>query len=151
MQITSTNPYQQISNLQQTSPPLGANSTESSTTQTSADLFTLSPQGQAKIEMGKEIMSRYDVTNMSFNALERMSDELREAGLMTDQEYLMMNRPNDNMSSIPGLAKVDMDQPTNIINAFEEQLQQKKQLGFENRFIAQDQQRLDALKFFASL
>lgn len=151
MQLTSINPYQQVSHLQQTSSNLAANAASTSVNQSSTDLFTLSPQGQAKMEMGKDIMSKYDVTNMSFNALEQMSDELRGAGLMTDQEYLMMNRPNNNMSSLSGLVKTDMNQPTNIISAFEEQLQQKKQLGFDSKFIAQDQKRLDTLKFFASL
>lgn len=152
MQINTLNQYQQISRIEQPT-TMQANSPlvdDNKASSVFTDKLTLSQSGQSKLDAGKEIMAKYDIRNMSHNSLSAMSDELRGAGLMSDQEFLMMNRPNNNLSSLPG-AKTDMNKPVDIIATFEGQLQAKKQLGMDSKFIAEDEKRIDVLRFFESL
>lgn len=150
MQVSSINSYQQVSTLQQNN---SSYSTPATTTkaQSPEDLFTLSPLAQNKMDAAKDIMSKYDVRNMSFNSLEKMSSELRDAGLMTDQEWAMMNAPNNNKSSLPDLVKTDMNKPVDIIATFEKELEAKKRLGQDEELLVIDKNRLKALRFFDSL
>lgn len=151
MQINTLNPYQQTNRIQQSQTTHSNNTAiDNKASSVFTDKLTLSQSGQSKLDAGKEIMAKYDIKNMSQNSLAVMSDELRGAGLMSDQEFLMMNRPNNNLSSLPG-AKTDMDEVVNIISTFEGQLQTKRQLGVDPKFIAEDEKRIDTLRFFESL
>ena len=119
--------------------------------QAPGDLFTLSPLTKDKMNNAKEIMGKYNIRNMSFNTLEKMSSELRDAGLMTDQEWLMMNPPRHNNPSIVGMAKIDMDKPIDIIATFETELGAKKRLGQNKELLIIEENRIDILHFFDSL
>jgi hypothetical protein len=151
MQINTLNQYQQTSRIQQSTPiDTRPTTDDNKIPSVFTDKLTLSQSGQSKLDTGKEIMAKYDVRNMSHNSLAVMSDELRGAGLMSDQEFLMMNRPNNNLSSLPG-AKTNMDEAVDIIASFEGQLQTKRQLGVDPKFLAEDEKRIDTLRFFESL
>ena len=150
MQISSVNSYQKISIFQQNKPahaePLTVNKS-----QASEDLFTLSPMAKNKMEDARQIMSRYDINNMSFNDLEEMSSDLREIGLMTDQEWLMMNTPRDHNPGIEGMVTTDMNKPIDIISTFEAELDAKKRLGQDRKLLTIEENRLSLLRFFDSL
>ncbi|NTS78501.1 hypothetical protein HR060_16785 [Catenovulum sp. SM1970] len=150
MQISSVNYYEKISILQQNKPvhaePLTVNKS-----QASEDLFTLSPMAKNKMEDARQIMSRYDIKHMSFNGLGEMSSELREADLMTDQEWLMMNTPRDHNPSIQGMFTTDMNKPVDIISTFESELDAKKRLGQDRKLLTIGENRLSLLRFLDSL
>lgn len=148
MQLSSTQLYQPFNSTQSQSIRHASHQSMQNTMQ---DTLNLSASGEDKINQAKAIMQNYDIKNMSLNSLEKMSDELRQAGLMSDQEYLMMSRPQASDSNISSLKPLDKDQPINILAEFQQQLQLKQRYGFDSQFIAQDQKRLDTLKFFDSL
>ena len=150
MQISSVNSYQKISIFQHNKPAHAEPSTVNKS-QASEDLFTLSPMAKNKMEDARQIMSRYDINNMSFNDLEEMSSELREVGLMTDQEWLMMNTPRDHIPGIEGMVTTDMNKPIDIISTFEAELDAKKRLGQDRKLLTIGENRLSLLRFFDSL
>ncbi|ALO34769.1 hypothetical protein CMT41_08615 [Colwellia sp. MT41] len=117
---------------------------------TTTDTVTISNDTKNKLERTTEIMAKYDLRNMSHNTLEKMSDELRNSGLMSDHEYLMMVRPSNNMEGLYNI-KNDPNQSIDMIAKFEELLDIQKRSNSNPKFIDNDQKRLDSLMFFESL
>jgi len=91
---------------------------ENSLKSTTADTVTISNDTKNKLERTTEIMAKYELRNISHNTFEKMSDELRNSGLMSDHEYLMIVRPSNNLEGLNGI-KNDPDQPIDMIARFE--------------------------------
>lgn len=68
---------QDFASLKQNQPKVAASGTT----------LNLSVEGQSKAELEKEIGSKYDVRNMSYNEYFKMADELYEAGLIESSTY----------------------------------------------------------------
>ena len=115
----------------------------------STDTVTISDRAK-NMDQAKDIMTHYDLSQISHNDFNKMSDELRNAGAMTDQQYLWMTRPGNNMEGF-GELKDDANQPIDMIARFEEMLSMQKQHSVNPAFINKDEKRLDLLKFFGSL
>lgn len=84
-----------------------------------ADQATIRNDAKNKWERTTEIMAKYDLRNISHNTYEKMSDELRTSGLMSDHAYLMMVRPSNHMEGLYDIRNAP-DQPIDMIAIFEE-------------------------------
>ena len=145
----STSTHNYAAKIVETGKSMPLNLTAQKVPEDTTDTVTISSDTKNKLERTTEIMDRYDLRNMSHNTLEKMSDELRNSGLMSDHEYLMMVRPSNNMEGLHNL-KNDPNQSIDMIARFEELLNIQKSSNSNLKFIDNDQKRLDSLMFFES-
>jgi len=152
MNINASSQYQTITQFTANSVAQKADKVPVENTLKTTTTDTVSISNDAKNQLNKttEIMAKYDLRNMSHNTLEKMSDELRNSGLMSDHDYLMMVRPSNNMEGLHNL-KNDPNQPIDMIAKFQELLDIQKRHNSNPTFIDNDQKRLDSLMFFESL
>ena len=150
MNIDASSQYQRASQLTSNStPPAYKEPVESTLKSNAADTVTISNETKNKLERTTEIMAKYDLRNISHNTFEKMSDELRNSGLMSDHEYLMMVRPSNNMEGLLNM-KNDPNEAIDMIARFEELLDIQRSSNSNSIFIDNDQKRLDSLMFFES-
>ena len=153
MNIDVSSQYQRAYQLTTNSMSLGHKEpVENTLKSTTADTVTISNDTKNKLERTTEIMAKYDLRNISHNTFEKMSDELRNSGLMSDHEYLMMVRPSNNMEGLLNM-KNDPNEAIDMIARFEELLDIQKRSNSNPKFIDNDQKRLDSLiyLFFESI
>lgn len=81
------------------------------------DSVTISNEGKAKI-----IMEQHDVTSMSYNELKKVSDELKNSGVISDEEYLNLTAPPPDFSKITGQAPPDFSAKNNYISVYENKI-----------------------------
>ena len=150
MNIDVSSQYQRISQLTTNSTAVAHKEpAKEALKSTTADTVTISHDTKNKLERTTEIMAKYDLRNISHNTFEKMSDELRNSGLMSDHEYLMMVRPSNNMEGLHNM-KNDPNQPIDMIARFELLLDVQTSSNSNPKFIDNDQKRLDSLIYFES-
>lgn len=80
-----------------------------------SDTVTISPEAQNKFSAARQIMSQYDVRNISHNSLVKMGRELYEQGVIDGNELMNLSKPtldrelpgnaNNNQTQGPDQAK----------------------------------------------
>jgi hypothetical protein len=84
----------------------------------------------------KEVMSRYDVTNIRYTELVQMANELRACGALAEADYLDFIGPSPECATFfnapPDAA---WNRPRNKIEEHRQQIAMQKSLGVEQRFI----------------
>ena len=93
---------------------------------------TASISGEGKL---RNIMSRYDVQNMSYNEQKQMSEELYKNGLVNDSDYIHMTKPPGDFSAITGQPKPDHNEKKNIVEYYENKLEFMKSISHEDKSI----------------
>lgn len=111
------------------------------------DSATISTEGKAR-----EIMSRNDVRNISYNELTRMSGELRDSGVITDEDWLNMTAPpTADFSAITGQPEPDFDQKIDYIDMYEKRVAYKEENNAAPKFIEFDREMLSQFRWLAQL
>lgn len=120
------------------------------------DSSVLSGEGRSRLETAREIMSRYDLRNISYNGLKELGRELYSDGVITGEEMLDMTAPTFDSSSLPGNSASDPrfspDTPYNYLAMYEELLAfQKSNSPGDRKSIAWTERTLSLFRNFESM
>lgn len=152
------NPHQLI-NLNQNVPEKKLPTSNNQPPVTSTDTVTISSSAFTKNETAKEIMKDYDLKNISYSSLEEMGSKLRDSGIITDDEFLIVLVPP--YAALPGNAAQILEGATqeshstkshNMINHFEKMLEMQKESNKnDQKSIETAQQRVDLVHYLSEL
>lgn len=99
----------------------------------------------------KQVMSRYDLRNISYTELVKMADELRNAGALKESDYLDFIGPSPEFSSIDGQRVADWNKARDYVGMHEQNLSFMQSTGSEQRFIEFEKYILSLFRHFESL
>ncbi|AJQ92982.1 hypothetical protein [Gynuella sunshinyii] len=113
------------------------------------DTVSISTTGKAT-----EIMSRYDLTQISANDAVSLSDELYQSGVISFQQHSFLSfQPElgkaDNVPA--GWTNGNADAPGNLIADWENELSLKQSFGADETSLQSTQQMVDLLHYLDSL
>ena len=99
----------------------------------------------------KEIMSRYNVRNISYTDLVKMAGELRESGSLPENDYLDFIGPSPEFASITEDRNPYWNAPQDYIAKHEQHVAFMQATGSEQRFIDFEKHVLSLFNMFYSL
>jgi len=90
------------------SKPISTRTKENSATAVyDATSVAISSNGKGVLAVAQDVMSRYDLHNISYNNLIKLGHELRDNGLISSEEMLDMTAPSFDDSTLPGNSPSD--------------------------------------------
>lgn len=89
-----------------------------------------------KADAAREIMQRYDFTNISYTDLVAAGKELVKAGALPAKDYLDFVGPSSEYASLDGSRDAGWNQPKNVLGERRQSLDFMKKTGSETRFVA---------------
>lgn len=104
------------------SKPAGLRTKENSATAVdNATPVTISSNGRGVLATAQDVMSRYDLHNISYNNLVKLGRELYDNGLISGGEMLDMTAPAFDDSRLPGHSPSDArpDVPRDFVGMYE--------------------------------
>lgn len=159
MQINSTSPLQAINELQNSSIDKAQVINNPQKPAISTDTVTISSAALSMEENTKAIMKDYDLNKISYNALEEMGGKLRDAGIISDHEFLIELVPPsiffaDNAAKIleGSDPRFNRAEPINVIEHFEKVLELQKEFNKDDqKSIEIAQKRVDLANYLDKL
>lgn len=123
------------------------------------DLVTISPDVSAKAETTKEIMKDYDLKNISYSSLEEMGGKLRDSGVISDYEFLIIlappsaTMPDNAVNILEGeVGRSDVTTSHNMITHLEKMLEMQKEFNAsDKKSIEIAQRRVDLIHYLNNL
>jgi len=153
MQIDSINPLETLTSFQ-SNPRSKLTSSNDQAAIQSNDSITISNAVQTMDEKVNSIMKNHDLNNISYNSLEKMGSELRDAGIISDYEFLIVLAPPN--IAIPGFEAKGLEgtgqrwlsnEPNNITTDFEKDLKRAQERDPHNPSIKVLQERVDMVNY----
>lgn len=123
------------------------------TTSISPAAMTLSKETERPVSSDApitEIMSRYNLRNISYTSLVKMAGELRDAGALQEKDYLDFIGPSPEFSSISGERVPDWNREQDYVGVHEQRLSFLQHIGAEQRFIDFEKHILSLFQHFES-
>jgi hypothetical protein len=111
------------------------------------DFGTIAAADPASIE----IMSRYDLRNISYTNLVKMAGELRGSGVLQEKDYLDFIGPSPEFASISGDRVPGWNDPQDYVARHEQQLGFMLSTGSEQRFVDFEKHIFSLFQHFYSL
>lgn len=122
--------------------------------QQQTDTVVISDQAKNRLASAKEIMSRYDLRNISHNSLVRMSRELLNNGVIDGNEYMNITKPSLDRD-LPGNDQNDPrlgpDQPRDQIAYHENKVKLMQSRGIDEQSIRFSSSILSTFRNLAAL
>lgn len=97
-----------------------------------------------------EIMSRYNLRDISYTSLVQMAGELRDTGALQEKDYLDFIGPSPEFSSISGERVPDWSRKQDYVGLHEQRLGFLQSTGAEQRFIDFEKHILSVFQRFES-
>lgn len=123
------------------------------TTSISPAAMALSQKTERSVSSGAsvtEIMSRYNLRDISYTSLVQMAGELRNAGALQEKDYLDFIGPSPEFSSIPEQRVPDWNRKQDYVGLHEQRLGFLQSIGSEQRFIDFEKHILSLFQRFES-
>ncbi len=122
----------------------------------SSDRVVISGAGQSRLDAARDIMSRYDLRNISYNNLKQLGRELYGNGLISGEQMLDMTAPTFETGSLPGngspAPRFSPDTPRDYLALYEGSLAFKKaNLSSDRNSIAWTERTLSLFRHFESM
>ena len=87
-------------------------------------------------QSARDIMQRYDFTNISYTDLTSAAKELVQAGALPEKDYLDFVGPSPEYANLDGSRNANWNEAKNVLGDRRQQLDFMKSSGSEPRFIA---------------
>ena len=87
-------------------------------------------------QSARDIMQRYDFTNISYTDLKSAAKELVQAGALPEKDYLDFIGPSSEYANLDGSRNANWNEAKNVLGDRRQQLDFMKSSGSESRFIA---------------
>jgi hypothetical protein len=99
----------------------------------------------------RQVMSRYDLRNITYTDLVKMAGELRDAGALKESDYLDFIGPSPEFASIDGQRATDWNKAGDYVGMHEQRLSFMQATRSEQRFIEFEKHILSLFRHFESL